>query len=147
MADKIEGATSTCSDCGQLTVCRMIEYDGKQKLQWQDEKEEKAHYSFDFKTKKVACKHANKKVASKGLFGTSKSELDPTAEQFLEIAKKLLKDDTDIKDIDEFVKQTQVTTRRAAAKTAVRWASIIGVMDEIGLQHPSRIAFIKDVLN
>ena len=94
MVDKVEGATTECKSCGQLTVCRKITYDGKDKLQWQDQNENKAHYSYDFKTKKVSCKHTPKsEEAPKSQQQTNiqnTSSDDPTPEQFLELGKALL---------------------------------------------------------
>jgi len=145
MADKVEGATSTCSDCNQPIVCRKITYEGKEKLQWQDKEKEKAHYSYDFKTKKVSCKHSAKEeepTASKGIdfkkMLSEKEGRDPTPEQYLELATKLISSDPDIGSKDEFIAAHRVETKRRIAIYLIERAEIEKNMNELGLQHPSR---------
>jgi len=59
MITKKEGAEDSCPSCRQLLVCRTTQYkDNPPKLQWQYKDREEAHFSFDFKTKKSACKES-----------------------------------------------------------------------------------------
>lgn len=60
MITKKEGAEDSCPSCRQLLVCRTTQYkDNPPKLQWQYKDKEEAHFSFDFKTQKSACKESS----------------------------------------------------------------------------------------
>ena len=60
MITKKEGAEDSCPSCRQLLVCRTTQYkDNPPKLQWQYKDREEAHFSFDFKTQKSACKESS----------------------------------------------------------------------------------------
>jgi len=60
MITKKEGAEDSCPSCRQLLVCRTTQYkDNEPKNQWQYKDKEEAHFSFDFKTKKSACKESS----------------------------------------------------------------------------------------
>ena len=53
------GTEDSCPSCRQLLVCRTTQYkDNEPKNQWQYKDKEEAHFSFDFKTKKSACKES-----------------------------------------------------------------------------------------
>ena len=57
MIAKAEGAEDSCPSCHQILVCRTTQYkDNPPKLQWQYKDREEAHFSYDFKTQKSACK-------------------------------------------------------------------------------------------
>ena len=57
MIPKAEGAEDSCPSCHQILVCRTTQYkDNPPKLQWQYKDREEAHFSYDFKTQKSACK-------------------------------------------------------------------------------------------
>lgn len=57
MIAKAEGAEDSCPSCHQVLVCRTTQYkDNPPKLQWQYKDREEAHFSYDFKTQKSACK-------------------------------------------------------------------------------------------
>ena len=58
MIPKSKGAEDSCPSCHQILVCREKEYKGETSLQWQYKDREEAHFSFDFKTKKSACKES-----------------------------------------------------------------------------------------
>jgi len=64
MIPKTKGAEDKCPSCGQTLVCREVEYKGNVKLQWQYKDKEEAHFSFDFATKKSACKEQTPSKAS-----------------------------------------------------------------------------------
>ena len=59
MIPKTKGAEDSCPSCHQILVCREKEYKGEVSLQWQYKDREEAHFSFDFKTKKSACKESS----------------------------------------------------------------------------------------
>jgi len=60
MITKKEGAEDSCPSCRQLLVCRTTQHkDNPPKLQWQYKAREEAHFSFDFKTQKSACKESS----------------------------------------------------------------------------------------
>ena len=59
MIPKTKGAEDSCPSCHQILVCREKEYKGDISLQWQYKDREEAHFSFDFKTKKSACKESS----------------------------------------------------------------------------------------
>ena len=149
MTEKVEGTTQTCKACGQLTVCRKIIYEGHEKLQWQDEGEHIAHYSFDFLTKEVACKHTPTKKGEPEVKGIDfkkmldEKNLEPTYEQFMEVAKLLLGKSE--KEFTDYVDIVQRDTKIAIATRAIQWATINKAMDAIGIKHPSRMAFIRAV--
>jgi hypothetical protein len=58
MISKKKGAEDSCPSCHQMLVCREKEYKGEISLQWQYKDKEEAHFSFDFATKKSACKES-----------------------------------------------------------------------------------------
>jgi hypothetical protein len=58
MIPKTKGAEDSCPSCHQILVCREKEYKGEVSLQWQYKDREEAHFSFDYKTKKSACKES-----------------------------------------------------------------------------------------
>ena len=58
MIPKSKGAEDSCPSCHKVLVCREKEYKGETSLQWQYKDREEAHFSFDFKTKKSACKES-----------------------------------------------------------------------------------------
>jgi hypothetical protein len=58
MKPKIEGAEDSCPSCHQMLVCRKVIYKGEKKDQWQYKDREEAHFSFDSKTGKSACKES-----------------------------------------------------------------------------------------
>ena len=59
MIPKSKGAEDSCPSCHQILVCREKEYKGETSLQWQYKDKEEAHFSFDYKTKKSACKETS----------------------------------------------------------------------------------------
>jgi len=59
MIPKTKGAEDSCPSCHQILVCREKEYKGEVSLQWQYKDKEEAHFSFDYKTKKSACKESS----------------------------------------------------------------------------------------
>lgn len=59
MIPKSKGAEDKCPSCQQVLVCREKEYKGETSLQWQYKDKEEAHFSFDYKTKKSACKETS----------------------------------------------------------------------------------------
>lgn len=73
---------------------------------------------------------------------------DPTPEQYLELGSKLIdicyRGSAD--DRDKFIKGLIGNVTMDLAKLLIKRSVIEETMNELGLQHPSRIAFIKDVL-
>ena len=59
MISKKKGAEDTCPSCQMMLVCREKDYKGEISLQWQYKDKEEAHFSFDYKTKKSACKESS----------------------------------------------------------------------------------------
>ena len=59
MITKKEGAEDKCPSCKQVLVCREVTYKEEKKLQWQYQDKEVAHFSYDFKTGKSACKESS----------------------------------------------------------------------------------------
>ena len=59
MIGKEKGAEDKCPSCKGTLVCREVEYKGESKLQWQYKDKEVAHFSYDFKTGKTACKESS----------------------------------------------------------------------------------------
>ena len=64
MISKKKGAEDSCPSCHQMLVCREKDYKGEISLQWQYKDKEEAHFSFDFATKKSACKESTDSKAS-----------------------------------------------------------------------------------
>jgi hypothetical protein len=89
MITKKEGAEDSCPSCHQMLVCRKVIYKGEKKDQWQYKDKEEAHFSFDFKTKKSACKE------STGGSQASTSNTSATKEINLDSLKHLTKEEQD----------------------------------------------------
>ena len=89
MIPKTKGAEDSCPSCHQILVCREKEYKGEVSLQWQYKDREEAHFSFDFKTKKSACKE------STGGSQASTSNTSATKEINLDSLKHLTKEEQD----------------------------------------------------
>jgi hypothetical protein len=54
------GTEDSCPSCNQILVCRTTQYkDNLPKNQWQYKDREEAHFSFDSKTRKSACKESS----------------------------------------------------------------------------------------
>jgi hypothetical protein len=70
MIGKEKGAEDKCPSCKGTLVCREVEYKGESKLQWQYKDKEVAHFSYDFKTGKTACKESSD-VPKTGTVNTS----------------------------------------------------------------------------
>ena len=64
MIPKSKDAEDTCPSCQQVLVCREKEYKGEVSLQWQYKDRAEAHFSFDFVTKKSACKESTDSKAA-----------------------------------------------------------------------------------
>jgi hypothetical protein len=64
MITKEKDAEDSCPSCRQVLVCREKVYKGETSLQWQYKDKEEAHFSFDFATKKSACKESADSKAS-----------------------------------------------------------------------------------
>lgn len=76
MIPKTKGAEDSCPSCHQILVCREKEYKGETSLQWQYKDKEEAHFSFDFKTKKSACKETS---------GGSKASTNNTSARIIDL--------------------------------------------------------------
>lgn len=153
MVEKKEGATNICNACGETTVCRMTTYkDFPNKLQWQNHGDTKAHY-----TAKGLCKTAApdtervEKLATQihSSATSTGSDLpkgnDPTPEQFLDLGLSLI----GLKggELDGKLDSINSEINHKIAVYLIQRARIEKAMNDLGLQHPSRIAFIKDVLS
>jgi hypothetical protein len=76
MITKAKDAKDACPSCKQTLVCREVEYKGVKKLQWQYENKEVAHFSFDFKSGKSACKESSTGFAETFKTSTQADELN-----------------------------------------------------------------------
>jgi hypothetical protein len=70
---------------------------------------------------------------------------DPTPEQFLELGRMLLSGTP--ADADNMISKLTSETEIMIAQYAIKRSVIEEAMNKLGLKHPSRIAFIKDVLS
>ena len=52
------GTTKNCFTCGNEMECKESEYEGKKSYSWYDPDSDNKHYSYDYQTSKVTCKHA-----------------------------------------------------------------------------------------
>ena len=89
MIPKSKGAEDSCPSCRQMLVCREKEYKGEISLQWQYKDKEEAHFSFDFATKKSACKESTDSKASTSSSAT-KTEINLVGMSISEKDKDLI---------------------------------------------------------
>ena len=95
MITKKEGAEDSCPSCRQLLVCRTTQYkDNPPKLQWQYKDREEAHFSFDFKTQKSACKESSDgpKASTNNTSATKEINLDSLIHLTKEEQGKIIED-------------------------------------------------------
>lgn len=125
MITKEQGAEDKCPSCKQTLVCREVEYKGNKKLQWQYKDKEEAHFSFDFATKKSACKES-----SDGQVQTSSN----TSADQLNISGLTL------------AKEDQVKIMKAAEDGVERMLIVFSAVQRVcksaGLNHPATIGMI-----
>lgn len=112
MISKKKGAEDKCPSCQMMLVCREKDYKGEVSLQWQYKDKEEAHFSYDIKTKKTACKESSggsqagisNSSASRGIntssMTTSKEEQDRTIKEAESLGEKLA---CQLKGIDNLV--------------------------------------------
>ena len=132
MITKKEGAEDKCPSCKQNLVCREVEYKGDKKLQWQYEDKEVAHFSYDFKSGKSACKESSGSAQT----GNTKS------------APK--QDKIDLSKIDLPSDQIAAITEQVGELTdreLVILAEVTKRCDIVGVGHPATIGMIFNQVN
>ena len=94
MIPKTKGAEDSCPSCHQVLVCREKEYKGETSLQWQYKDREEAHFSFDFKTKKSACKESagGSQASTSNTSATKEINLDSLIHLTKEEQDKIIED-------------------------------------------------------
>ena len=131
MITKKEGAEDSCPSCKGTLVCREVEYKGDKKLQWQYEDKEVAHFSYDFKSGKSACKESSGSTQT----GTTSS----APQDKLNLDKVSLQGD-----------QIAAITQEAAELTERQLAIFAGVQrvcNNAGIGHPATIGMIFNQVN
>jgi len=132
MITKKEGAEDKCPSCKQNLVCREVEYKGDKKLQWQYEDKEVAHFSYDFKSGKSACKE------SSGSAQTGNTSSAPTTDK-INLDGLALPGD-----------QIAAITQEAAELTErqlVILAAVQRVCNNAGIGHPATIGMVFNQVN
>ena len=132
MIPKSKGAEDSCPSCHQILVCREKEYKGETSLQWQYKDREEAHFSFDYKTKKSACKESaggSKASTTQSSVSTDKidlSKIDLSSDQIAAITEQV----GELTD-RELIILAEVTRR----------------CDNVGVTHPATIGMIFNQVN
>ena len=126
MITKAKDAEDTCPSCKQTLVCREVTYKDQTKLQWQYKDREEAHFSFDYKTKKSACKETS--GGSKA--GTTSSVTTDT----LNLDKISIPG-------DQIASITQATAE-LTERMLVVFSGVQRVCNNAGITHPATIGMI-----
>ena len=128
MIAKAEGAEDSCPSCRQLLVCRTTQYkDNPPKLQWQYKDREEAHFSFDFKTQKSACKETT---------GGSKASTTQSS-----VSTDTLNLDKILIPGDQIASITQATAD-LTERMLVVFSGVQRVCNNAGITHPATIGMI-----
>jgi len=125
MITKAKGVKDNCPSCGKELICNEKEYKGNISLQWQDPETQKAHFNFDFATKKSSCK------ASEGGQAASKPSFTPDE---LNISEIELEDG----DKEEIIKAAEDGTQRML----VVLKGVTLQCKKAGITHPATIGMI-----
>ena len=126
MIPKAKGAEDSCPSCHQILVCREKEYKGETSLQWQYKDREEAHFSFDFKTKKSACKETSG--------GSKASTTSSVTTDTLNLDKISIPG-------DQIASITQATAEMTERMLVV-FSGVQRVCNNAGITHPATIGMI-----
>ena len=132
MKAKVEGAEDSCPSCHQMLVCRKVFYKGEEKEQWQYKDREEAHFSYDHKTQKSACKETT---------GGSKASTTQSS---------VSTDKIDLSKIDLSSDQIAAITEQVGELTdreLVILAEVTKRCDNVGVTHPATIGMIFNQVN
>ena len=128
MKQKVEGAEDSCPSCHQVLVCRTTQYkDNPPKLQWQYKDREEAHFSYDFKTQKSACKETT---------GGSKASTTQSS-----VSTDTLNLDKISIPGDQIASITQATAEMTERMLVV-FSGVQRVCNNAGITHPATIGMI-----
>ena len=127
MIPKSKGAEDSCPSCHQILVCREKEYKGETSLQWQYKDKEEAHFSFDYKTKKSACKETS---------GGSKASTTQSS-----VTTDTLNLDKISIPGDQIASITQATAE-LTERMLVVFSGVQRVCNNAGITHPATIGMI-----
>ena len=127
MIPKSKGAEDSCPSCHQILVCREKEYKGETSLQWQYKDKEEAHFSFDYKTKKSACKETS---------GGSKASTTQSS-----VTTDILNLDKISIPGDQIASITQATAE-LTERMLVVFSGVQRVCNNAGITHPATIGMI-----
>jgi len=137
----------TCKDCG-ATYAKgdMIDKNGNESLNKNGEM--KPHWCPNGENCKVALVRRELPGHNPStLENTIPRELiDLTPEQFLELGKAMMSPLLTDESKDEYVKKLLKETQYKIADELIKRSEIERAMNDLGLQHPSRLGFVKDVL-
>ena len=131
MITKKEGAEDACPSCKQVLVCREVVYKDEKKLQWQYD-QGGAHFSYDFKSGKSACKES--------------SNAPKTGNTYSAPAKDII----NLKGLSLDGKQaTAITeqTKELTERQVVILAEVQAVCNKVGIGHPATIGMIFNQVN
>ena len=126
MIPKTKGAEDSCPSCHQVLVCREKEYKGEVSLQWQYKDREEAHFSFDYKTKKSACKETSG--------GSKASTTSSVTTDTLNLDKISIPG-------DQIASITQATAE-LTERMLVVFSGVQRVCNNAGITHPATIGMI-----
>ena len=126
MIPKAKGAEDSCPSCHQILVCREKEYKGETSLQWQYKDKEEAHFSFDYKTKKSACKETSG--------GSKASTTSSVTTATLNLDKISIPG-------DQIASITQATAEMTERMLVV-YNGVQRVCNNVGITHPAEIGMI-----
>jgi hypothetical protein len=126
MIPKTKGAEDSCPSCHQVLVCREKEYKGETSLQWQYKDKEEAHFSFDFKTKKSACKET--------AGGSQASTTSSVTTDTLNLDKISIPG-------DQIASITQATAEMTERMLVV-FSGVQRVCNNAGIYHPATVGMI-----
>ena len=130
-----------CKDCGtSYEIGDMIDTNGSESLNQKGEM--KAHWCKNG----TNCQGAMQLSSATSTGHDMPVPKDPTPEQFLELGIKLMSDllsgDSKSEYVNNLIQQTEYKISDELIKRSV----IEKAMNDLGLKHPGRLGFIKDVL-
>lgn len=131
MITKKEGAEDSCPSCKGTLVCREVEYKGDKKLQWQYKDKEVAHFSYDFKSGKSACKESSD-APKTGTYSAPPKDIINLDSLSL-----------DAKQVTDITQQAKELTERQI----VILAEVQAVCNAAGIGHPATIGMVFNQVN
>lgn len=126
MIPKQKDAEDVCPSCKQVLVCREVEYKGNTKLQWQYKNKEEAHFSFDFATKKSACKESGG--------DTGKQQASTSTQETINLDKLAIPGDQ--------VAEITNASVELAERLLVVLKAATDVCHRAGISHPATIGMV-----